>query len=900
MTEQDVLDAMTPLAKIIASMAGRIEALEAAQGGTAPAPEPEPEPEPEPTPEPTPTPVQYLNIPMGMNGHEGRELTYPAAGMEARIKLLAANNLRHYRTDVGTGYLDNTAEMNRLINLCVANGVTLRPMIYPCTEAQAYAYAKAYGDRVKVWEIGNEVDLKGPTNAPAIVDQMAATYRGMKRASDELGLGLKFTANVTATNTRDKNNAAYGDANGATWFLDLCVSKGFKFDYISFHYYPHAYDSQSDWFDFYMVQVVAYAKRTNAKVFVNEFNAGEIKDGVYGDAQANVDSLRASLTKLNTYKDVIAEITLYELLDEPNQEGTEAHFGLRTNLAVPKAAWNVVTEFALAQVEQTPAPTPTPSIPAAAVGTQVTITKVDGKTITTDGSYKIAVGTMVVYHNGRTTPVMATSNGVTLTTREAGADTDQNLAALVGTKLTVKALPATVDDSGSITPPTPDAGTSVGTTSVVVFDNEDWNGGVWNREVNGSIKPGVVLPSRPDIIKGAVLLFSDSTKATVLDVQVGSPNSSVWLDKRPDPAKVKVNPLVTIVSTPYQAPATGTGTALEILAPGALKKDGMGTLGFNDGQSGGGDILRKDKMDYGWSDETSIKQLAADGVTRVRISLSWERIQPTLFGDIDAKYGSELLATLKLYAKYGIKVSICQAHNYGGYSFTNSKGNREQLGTSRVPQGCLADLSGKLVAFLAADAAARAAVYEIEFMNEPISLSSPSVIFTEYQLCINAVRKLDQQLWLGVDAYPWATTRNFTANSLPLFDLVDPAKRVRIHTHCYFDLDNGGDYAEDDGLIKPEEVVKILDSVIAECGKRGWKHCVSEMGAPAAKRVGDTNVPTPNALRALNLGLQKALYAGSDVQAWWSSRFQSNDWDNINSIYAPRNADMRRVLRQYL
>lgn len=865
-----------------------------------PTPTPDPTPTPTPTPDPTPTPsAEYLNIPLGLNLHEGRAV-YPAGEMEARIKLAADNNLRHVRTDMTSGYLSNTTEINRLIGLCQKYGVQLRPMVYPMSEADAYKHAKAYGDRVKIWEIGNEADIiRVAADREAYIAGMATTYKGMKRASDELGLGLKFIANVTATNTRDKANAAYGDANGATWFFDKVLAAGFKFDFISFHYYPRAYDSQSDWFDFYMLQVKAYAKRTGAKVFVNEFNAGEIYDGVYGDAKANVDSLRASLKKLNDFKDVIQEITLYQLLDEPAQSGNEAHFGLRTNLATKKAAWDVVVEFATARTY-------------AKTGDTVKIAAVKADSVTLDGSLLVANGSVVTLPNMRTTTVTSTLDGITLKTAEPPADSDAARAALVGQKLTVgkAAVPPTtgsgqtapVDESGSISPPVTGVGTSVGTTSVVVFDNEDWNGGVWNREANGSIKPGVVLPSRPDIVKGTVLLFSDGTTATVQDIQVGSPNSSVWLDKRPDPAKVKANNLVTIVSTPYKAPATGTVIPFKIGAPGSKKKtgEGVGTLGFNDGQSGGGDILRKDKMDYGWSDETSIAQLAADKVTRVRISLSWERIQPTLFGPIDAKYGAELLATLKLYAKYGIKVSICQAHNYAGYSKTNSKGNREQLGTAGVPKGCLADLSGKFAAFLLTDKAARAAVYEIEFMNEPINLASPQIIFDEYQLGINEVRKVDQELWLGVDAYPWATTRNFTTYSLPLFDLKDPANRIRIHTHCYFDPDNGGDYAEDDSMINPTEVVKILDSVMAECKKRGWKHVFSEMGAPAQKRVGNTNVPQPNALKALDLALDKALSGGSDVQAWWSSRFQSNDWDNVNSIYCPRNADARAVYRQYL
>ena len=291
---------------------------------------------------------------MGVNGHEGRELTYPKAEMEARIKLLADNNLKSYRTDVGTGYLDNTAEMNRLIGLCQKYGVTLRPMIYPTTEANAYKYAKAYGDRVKVWEIGNEVNLKGKSAAAGLIAQMADTYKGMKRASDELGLGLKFTINVTACNSNYSGATCYGDKRGDIWFLEQAKAAGFNFDYVSFHYYARLGEIGT-WYDLYFGQIVAISKMFGTKVFFNEMNAAEIYDGKVGTEQVTVDSLRQFLKEAQKYKDYISEINVYELLDEPNMEGVEAHFGIRTNLANKKPVWDVVTEFALAKVDVPPA-----------------------------------------------------------------------------------------------------------------------------------------------------------------------------------------------------------------------------------------------------------------------------------------------------------------------------------------------------------------------------------------------------------------------------------------------------------------------------------------------------------------------------------------------------------------
>ena len=292
-----------------------------------------------------PEPGTGTNIPMGVNVHEGVEPAYPLSQTERRIQMVAAANIRSYRCDMR--HIENTAEVNRLINLCRQYGVILRPMLYPTTEAKAYNYAKLFGDRVKVWEIGNEVNLRGRDGAEGRIDALVATYRGMKRASDEFNLGLKFTINVTSCNPNHPSSRCSGDVTGDTWFLDMARARGFLFDYVSFHHYSHFTDSQY-WLDLYLGQLRGFAERYNTKIFLNETNAGEVYNGALGSEPIYAQSVRKFLTELNAkYSDVIAEINMYELIDEPHLTvEVEKHFGMFFNIDTPKPVWEVVKEFA--------------------------------------------------------------------------------------------------------------------------------------------------------------------------------------------------------------------------------------------------------------------------------------------------------------------------------------------------------------------------------------------------------------------------------------------------------------------------------------------------------------------------------------------------------------------------
>ncbi|WP_295960661.1 hypothetical protein [uncultured Xanthomonas sp.] len=283
----------------------------------------------------------------GVNGHDGRP-AYPLSQSEAVFRLLDQRNLRSYRFDVDPRNFD---VLDRLVQLSRQYNIALRPMVYPMSREIGYALARRYANDIKVWEIGNEQDLDRAA-APARIAAMTTMYRGMKQASDELGAGLQFTINITACNSDDHSASARcpGDRNGSLWFLDQAKAAGFDFDRISFHYYAF-HGERGYWMDLYLGQLRAAAQKYGTKVYVNELNCAEIytgnTDGGHHGDGACYDSVADLLQTLrNDYADVVAEINLYELLDQPDQQGAEAHFGLMYDLGRPKPTLDLLTDAA--------------------------------------------------------------------------------------------------------------------------------------------------------------------------------------------------------------------------------------------------------------------------------------------------------------------------------------------------------------------------------------------------------------------------------------------------------------------------------------------------------------------------------------------------------------------------
>ncbi|WP_158896922.1 hypothetical protein, partial [Pseudomonas sp. BAV 2493] len=212
--------------------------------------------------------------------------------------------------------------------------------------------AKRYAKDIKIWEIGNEQDYSR-VGAGIRISRLVDIYRGIRRASDELDAGLETTINVMSCNPDDRGAKARcpGDRLGSMWFLDQARAAGFAFDHISFHYYPH-YRDRGRWMDLYLGQMRAMAEKYRTRIFFNEVNCGEIYQGATdggrpGDRGCH-DSLEAILSELNgRYRDIVREINVYELLDEPSHPiAHERHFGLMYDLDRPKPVMELIRRYA--------------------------------------------------------------------------------------------------------------------------------------------------------------------------------------------------------------------------------------------------------------------------------------------------------------------------------------------------------------------------------------------------------------------------------------------------------------------------------------------------------------------------------------------------------------------------
>ncbi|MBV6882600.1 hypothetical protein [Xanthomonas euvesicatoria] len=290
----------------------------------------------------TAAPIVY-----GVNAHDSRP-GYAMTQAEARFKLLAARNLRSYRFDVDPR---DYATLDALVPLARKYGITLRPMVYPMSREIGYQLARRYAADIKVWEIGNEQDLVR-AEADTRIAAMTTMYLGMRQASDELGAGLRFTINITACNSDDRsaNARCPGDRNGSLWFLAKAKAAGFNFDHISFHYYAF-YQDAGYWTDLYLGQLRTAARTYNTPVFFNELNCAEIYTGSTTGGAAGDRGCYDSLAQLlrnvrDNYADVVAEVNVYELLDQATIQGPEGHFGLMYDLARPKPPLDLLTRFA--------------------------------------------------------------------------------------------------------------------------------------------------------------------------------------------------------------------------------------------------------------------------------------------------------------------------------------------------------------------------------------------------------------------------------------------------------------------------------------------------------------------------------------------------------------------------
>ena len=212
------------------------------------------------------------------------------------------------------------------------------------------------GDLANTFEILNETNLVPAVTAQVPSDNpTAADYNG-KTAPEAMAAICLGVCNAIK-DYRTSTGRPIKIIMGTTWrnfgWLSFLASRGVTWDITGYHYYPAA--SQLPFSDPWwgtgglFAQLASFGK----PVSWNEFNAGEIFNSSYANANGDTLTEQGYVSVSDALKAIVAQTTvqiesllLYELADETWQAGAEAKFGGWWDLSTPKVTGSLFTAYA--------------------------------------------------------------------------------------------------------------------------------------------------------------------------------------------------------------------------------------------------------------------------------------------------------------------------------------------------------------------------------------------------------------------------------------------------------------------------------------------------------------------------------------------------------------------------
>jgi hypothetical protein len=200
--------------------------------------------------------------------------------------------------------------------------------------------------------------------------------------------------------------------------------------------------------------------------------------------------------------------------------------------------------------------------------------------------------------------------------------------------------------------------------------------------------------------------------------------------------------------------------------------------------------------DYSYENVASYAYLAGQGVKLVRLTVSWERLQPVPGEALNAAELGRLRTALARAAQAGIAV-ILDLHNYGSFAEGgNGTGPRKLvLGTADLPIARLADLWARL----ATATSDETALVGYDILNEPITLAARGADGARLweqasQAAVDAIRATGSTRTVAVTGYGQTAPAEL-GEFHPRAWIADPLHRTVYETHAYFDADSSGHYA---------------------------------------------------------------------------------------------------------
>lgn len=196
-------------------------------------------------------------------------------------------------------------------------------------------------------------------------------------------------------------------------------------------------------------------------------------------------------------------------------------------------------------------------------------------------------------------------------------------------------------------------------------------------------------------------------------------------------------------------------------------------------------------QDYFKEPASSFAFLAERGVDLVRLPFSWERLQPTLAGPLDADYSATIDAMLDAAAENGIDI-VLDLHNYAAYQ---SPDGELLLGSEALPASALTEVWLRI----AERWGAHPSVIAYGLMNEPHSLPGDTVRDAAVaweaisQQTVTELRAAGDTTLLMVAGYDYSSVPRWRENH-PTGWINDPADNFRYEGHHYWDNTGEGAY----------------------------------------------------------------------------------------------------------
>lgn len=213
------------------------------------------------------------------------------------------------------------------------------------------------------------------------------------------------------------------------------------------------------------------------------------------------------------------------------------------------------------------------------------------------------------------------------------------------------------------------------------------------------------------------------------------------------------------------------------------------------------------------------------GLTLIRLPFSWQRMQPTPDGPLDAAQVAHMQAFLDAARKRGLHV-VLDAHDFGRYHpFDDST----VIGSAKVPIPAFQDFWTKMAAQFGNDPA----VYGFDIMNEPHDMGGARVWPAAAQAAVNGIRTVDKTTPIMVEGDNWANAATWQTYNGDL-NIDDPSHEIVYEAHEYFDANGSGNYVQtyDQSGAYPNIGVDRLQPFVDWLNQQHARGYLGEYGVP--------------------------------------------------------------------